>query len=234
MKRRKTTKPGVCALCLEEGELQESHIVSKFLWRQSGVLGPKSSFSVDCLTHPELAEPHLQDGFKEYLLCLSCEGRLNRFETYAARVLFHPQTGPMHTRPGQHHVWENLQYSELKLFQISLLWRMGVSKLPFYSHVELGKHQEILRRMLEAEDPGESWQYGCLASLLNHAGEPLRGIFSQPLGGKRFGHHSYGYTIAGMYWVQFATSHPPEEELLKAVLQSDGTWVLFRGDQRFY
>jgi hypothetical protein len=230
MKRKTTPKAGDCALCLEEAELKESHIVPKFLWKRSGVTGAGTSFSVDCLTHPELAEPHRQDGFKEHLLCLKCEGRLNGFETYAANALFYPETGPMHTRPDRHHVWEGLDYPKLKLFQMSLLWRMGASKLPFYSHVELGKHQEILRRMLEAEEPGEPWQYGCIATLLDHAGKPIDGVFSQPFRHRKFGHHCYEYTVAGMHWIQFATSHPVEPNLVSVMLQKIGTWVLFRGE----
>jgi hypothetical protein len=224
------TKPqsGTCALCLNFKELRKSHITSRFLWRQSGVIGDKKTFPLSSPTHPELDEPYCQDGLKEFLLCHVCEQQFSGYENYAARALF-DDYGPIKNRPKRHFVWTGLDYTTLKLFQMSILWRMGVSSHPFYCNVELGKHAESLRSMLHAGDPGEPWQYGCMATLLEHGGEALLGIFSQPLKSKKFGHHCYIYTIAGMTWVQFVTSHLPDAAPFQAVLQISGRWVLFRG-----
>jgi hypothetical protein len=223
------TQAGKCALCLQEKDLRESHISSKFLWKHSGITGEKKSFAVNSPTHPELNEPHRQDGIKEYLLCHDCEQQIGRYETYAARALFHDD-GPVKNRPSQHYVWQGLDYTRLKLFQMSILWRMGVSSHPFYAHVNLDKHAEILRTMLLSEDPGEPWQYGSMTALLEYAGEPILGVFSQPLRTKKFGRHVYSYTIAGMHWYQYVTSHQPEQEIQQILLQPSGTWVLFRGE----
>lgn len=223
------TKNGKCALCLKQRELRDSHIASKFLWKQSGVIGHKKTFSISSLTHPELSERHRQDGIKEFLLCHDCEQQFCRYEDYAARVLFQNE-GPAKRRPAKHFVWRGLDYACLKLFQMSILWRMGVSSHPFYCKVQLGKHEEALRSLLHAAKPDVPWRYGCMAIMLEHAGNPLLGIFSQPTMAKYFGHHCYRYAIAGMNWVQFVTSHPPEEEISQVVLQKSGTWVLFRGE----
>jgi hypothetical protein len=224
------TQNGTCALCLQPKNLRESHIASKFLWKQSGVIGDKKKFSVTSPTHPDLSESNLQDGLKEFLLCSKCEQQFSRYEDYAARKLFH-DGGPVKNRPDRHFVWPGLDYHTLKLFQMSILWRMGVSSHPFYCNVELGRHEETLRRMLHAEDPGDPWQYGCMTTLLEHGGEPLLGIVSQPLKVRKFERHCYSYAIAGMNWVQFATNHAPEEEIChQVVLQTAGTWVLFLGE----
>jgi len=55
-----------------------------------------------------------------------------------------------------------IDYKLFKLFQLSLLWRAGVSDRPIFKEVALGRHQEILRRMLLDDDPGESHKYGCI------------------------------------------------------------------------
>lgn len=213
--------------------LRESHIASKFLWRKSGVTGDKKKFSLLSPTHPHLNDPHRQDGLKEYLLCHDCEQRFGRYETYAAGVLFH-KNGPVLCRPNGHFILDGLEYRKLKLFQMSILWRMGVSSLPYYCRVELGTHEEILRSMLEAEDPGDPWQYGCVATLLDHNGEPLRGLFSQPMNVKKFDHDCYSYTISGMHWLHFPTSLSPEDDVSRVVLQRDGSWVTFRGEITAY
>ena len=223
------TLAGKCALCLLEKDLRESHISSKFLWKHSGITGEKKRFAVNSPTHPELNEPHRQDGIKEYLLCHNCEQRIGRYETYAARALFH-DNGPVKNRQDRHYVWQGLDYTRMKLFQMSILWRMGVSSHPFYGHVSLGKHAEILRTMLLAENPGEPSLYGCIATLLEHAGKPILGVFSQPLRRNKFGHNVYSYTIAGMHWYQYVTSHRPHQKIQQILLQPSGTWVLFRGE----
>jgi hypothetical protein len=218
-----------CALCCKPKELRDSHIVPNFLWKQSGVKAAKKTFALISPTHPKCDEPHRQDGLKEYLLCHDCEQQFNRYETYAAGRLFH-KNGPIRRPPDNHFVWEGLEYRRLKLFQMSILWRMGVSSHPYYSGVELGKHEGILRTMLNAEDPGDPWQYGCIANLLNHSGKPIPGIFSQPLKTKKFGQDCFSYTISGMHWTHFLIDLPPVEKVRRVVLQRDGTWVLFRGE----
>lgn len=223
------TKTGVCALCLLEKVLIESHITSKFLWKRSGVTGKNKKFSLLSHTHPELSESHRQDGLKEYLLCGGCEKQFGDYETYAARILFHRKS-PIFHPPKRYFILTGLDYRKLKLFQMSILWRMGVSSLPYYSHVELGMEGEIMRCMLKSEEPGDPWRYGCIATLLDHKGVPIRDLFSQPMKTMKFDHECYSYTIAGMYWVHFPATLPPDDDLRRVVLQRDGRWVNFRSE----
>ena len=218
-----------CRLCLHERDLSESHIVSGFIWRNSEVTGDKCKFDLKCISDPEKSEYHQQDGLKEYLLCDECEGRFSRFEDYACRQLF-SQSGPILQRPAGHFKWAGLEYTKFKLFQMSLLWRMGVSTLPYYAHVNLGKHEEILRRMLLSEDPGEPWRYGCIATLLKHVGEPMLGIFAQPERTKLLGHSCYRLVLAGMHWYIFVSSHQPRSIVDSLFLVPSGTWTLFHGE----
>lgn len=50
----------------------------------------------------------------------------------------------------------NLPYRPLKLFRLSLLWRMSVSSLREFALVKLGPHEERIRQMLLQDDPGQS------------------------------------------------------------------------------
>src|SRR5438128_878337 len=138
---------GTCRLCEQDRSLRKSHVAPKFLWKTSGMTGDKRSFSIRSTTHPHLSEHHRQDGFKEHLLCEDCEGQFSRYEDYSRRILF-GRKSPVLQRPAGHYIWDGLNYAKLKLFQMSLLWRMGISSHPYYAHVKLGKHEEILRQML--------------------------------------------------------------------------------------
>jgi hypothetical protein len=44
-------------------------------------------------------------------------------------------------------------YATLKLFLMSLLWRVSVAKGEFFRCVKLGRHEEQLRQMLHAQNP---------------------------------------------------------------------------------
>ena len=56
----------------------------------------------------------------------------------------------------------DVDYTQLRLFYLSLLWRMSVSTHPYFKEVSLGPHEEVLRRMLLEGRPGEPDQYGLL------------------------------------------------------------------------
>jgi hypothetical protein len=222
------TQTGVCALCRVEKALRESHIASKFLWRKSGVTGEKKKFSLLSPMQPNLNEPHRQDGLKEYLLCHNCEQQFGRYETYASRVLFHNSSPILHP-PDQTFILTSIDYCQMKLFQMSILWRMSVSSIPYYSRVELGIDEEILRSMLRVEDPGHPLQYGCIATLLDHSGELIRGLFSQPIKAKKFGQECYSYAISGIHLVHFPIT-VPHDDWSRVFLQRDGSWIVFRGE----
>jgi hypothetical protein len=149
---------------------------AEVLVEDSGIIGNRKNFSVRSSTHPELSKRNRQDGFKEYLLCGNCEERFGNFESYAKEMLF-SATSPIVIRPSGHYVWTGLGYKRMKLFCMSILWRMGVSADPFYNFVELGSEEETLRQMLLSDEPGEEWQYGCMIALLRYRGRPLVGTF---------------------------------------------------------
>lgn len=60
---------------------------------------------------------------------------------------------------------ETNDYDKLKLFFISVLWRAGVSRRPFFRKVRLGPHEGELRRCILEGDPGDFQNYGVLLYL---------------------------------------------------------------------
>lgn len=231
----KITVIGRCRLCLlDDIPLQESHIVPRFLWRDSGVTGSGRSFSLWSESHPDLSRRHVQDGFKEHLLCLKCEGRFGKLETYAKPMLFGP-TSPIIQRPPSHHVWTGLDYKKMKLFHMSILWRMAASANPFYTFVKIADDErETLRQMLLADDPGSPWQYGCLVTLLRHRGKPLLGILSQPRAIRIRRDHCFRLVLAGMQWFMFDSCNMPKDAPVETFLSHEGTWALMQGEAEDY
>lgn len=70
----------------------------------------------------------LQQGLREPMLCEACESRFSVLEDYAARKLRQlPDLSRF--RPGHVEFVGAINYNTFKLFQMSLLWRMGASVL---------------------------------------------------------------------------------------------------------
>jgi hypothetical protein len=74
-----------CRLCGETKELQESHIIPKFVFRWM-----KETSATGYLRFAQQPNLRVQDGIKCYLLCADCERRLNQWETQFASRIFHP------------------------------------------------------------------------------------------------------------------------------------------------
>ena len=216
-----------CRLCNLEKPLRNSHVTPKFLWKDSGLTGKGKNFEAFSPSHPHLSEAHRQDGFKERLLCGDCERRLSVHEQYAKEELF-GKNGPLKIRPRSDFLWNGLNYPALKLFQLSILWRMGLSGRPFYSHVALGRHEAILRKMILNDDPGLPSQYGCICTLLEYKGRPMFSLFSQPRYLKTL--RCYVFVLAGMHWFMFPTDEPPNAMCIPLLLRLSGEWILLKTD----
>lgn len=219
-----------CKLCKRTAKLCESHIIPKFVYKQCGLIGDKKKFALHCVSDKTQSELHRQDGFKEYLLCADCEGRLAIWEGYAEKVLFQASS-PIVKPVGDNTVLGGLEYKPLKLFTTSVMWRMGVSQQPYFGMVQLGSHEEVMRQMLLTENPKEPWRYGCALSFLFHNRLPLNGVFSQPqpfMIGK--GRWCYRFILSGVLWNVFVSKTPQNFLNTRLTLQESGEWVLFSGE----
>jgi hypothetical protein len=126
-----------CALCLLERDLRRSHIFPEFFYKPMYNEGRYFQIS----TNPSQKIIPRQKGIWETLLCQKCEGRLSQLEDYARRVLYGGTEISITQHPGKI-IIHDLDYTRFKLFQMSLLWRAGVSKRPEFKNVSLGPHEE--------------------------------------------------------------------------------------------
>jgi hypothetical protein len=90
----------------------------------------------------------------------------------------------------------NLNYAKFKLFQLSILWRAGVSSS--FRQVQLGPHRERLRAMLLAGEPGSSQDYPTLMFMLLDEGRPVGDLIIEPSPARLDGHKCYRFIFGGM------------------------------------
>ncbi len=101
---------GKCKLCHKEKELQESHIIPKFVYKwmkQTGTGRFRQGLNIN--------KP-IQDGTKEFLLCRDCEQEFSKREDWFKKNVFSSfiDKGVTTFYPS-----DNLKY-----FAVSLLWRV--------------------------------------------------------------------------------------------------------------
>ncbi|MBW8722361.1 MAG: hypothetical protein JF626_11000 [Polaromonas sp.] len=161
---------------------------------------------------------------REYLLCDDCEQKLSVWEGYARTIFVQPLT-PLEIRRENSmlHV-AGLDYAKLKLFELSILWRAGVSRLPFFAKCQLGPHAETLRRQLDASDPGDSDRYGALMYGLKvgELSETLQ-VITEPRPVRGFGIKAYNLTFGGFLWMYFVSNSDPPLLARQAFLREDGS-----------
>lgn len=192
-----------CALCQSNSPLQNSHVIPEFFYAE--LYDKSHRFH----TVPfDAAEPERfkQKGIYEKLLCKACEQKFSVWEKYAKEA-FCQGIGIQIEQAGPLLKLSNLDYPKFRLFLLSLLWRMGVSSLHFFSLVNLGsRHEKNLRLALLNEDPLEPLQYPCLMTVVHDKKLPPHWI-SQPMHMKSDGKHCYCVVINGMLFQFYVTSH---------------------------
>lgn len=147
-----------CYLCLKDKELRNSHVIPEFVYKE--LYGSKHKFHV-LSTLKNRPRPMEQKGIREKLLCNECEGKLLLWEKYAREILL-GGAGVTVQRDGELLILSGLDYDKFKLFQLSILWRASVSTHPMFSKVNLGPHEERIRKFVDSKNPGRYTDYPCV------------------------------------------------------------------------
>ena len=239
MTKAVSKNPQVCALCLEERELKNSHIISEFVYKALGVYDEKHRFCGFSTDPAESVNTH-QKGFREHLLCGVCEGRLNVWETYARKVLFGGCELEMSAVPDDPKVAataRGVDYAKFKLFSMSLLCRAGVSSLEMFELVDLGPHAEQLRLLILDEQPGAHWQYGCGVLVApdpdSDVESPFSKVIDNPEPFRVKSHRTYRFMMGNMFWLFPVSSQMQdmEQEGFYFSLFEDGRLTFYNGGQ---
>lgn len=192
-------------LCHLDKGLRKSHVVPEFLYSSLYSNKEKRIYSVPLDGRSKLKV--LQQGLKELLLCDECECQLSRYEKYAHQIIYvGGNSERIVTDSPEFFVVAGIEYPQLKLFLMSLLWRASVSKLEFFARVTLGPYEEQLRRMLLAEEPGPAELFGCQITAVELDRELLE-VIRMPDKVHLDGHTSYRFLIAGFMYVYTVSKH---------------------------
>lgn len=211
-----------CALCYRDEPLMASHIVPEFLYQT--LYDEKHRF-LQISDDPNRRNRYRQKGLYEQMLCFACEQRLSVFEQYMDGLL-NGGIGIDVKREGHYIHLSNVDYAKLKLFQLSVLWRASVSKLPAFSQVALGPHEDRIRSMLLASDPGSSESYGCLMFTLMHDEELVTDLVVPPTWARLLGRKAYRFVFGGVVFLYVVSSTPVPPYVSAHFAQEKGTVIV--------
>lgn len=111
----------------------------------------------------------VQKGLRERLFCDDCEQLFNdRYEKPFLTDWIHNFPLAKQLTPERSYTITVPSYDRFRLFHLSILFRASVSSNPTYTQVNLGGHEERIRKMLLNIDPGEHWQYLLIGYVVIH------------------------------------------------------------------
>ncbi len=226
----KQTKIGTCALCQATPvKLCESHIIPEFLYSLPGDQAERNELWL-WSSDPATRGKRTPRGVYERLLCLPCEGRFQRLEDYVATLLYDTQ-GRVKAQErdlGTRFEFTGIEYPRMKLFLLSMLWRMGVSRSDSFKTIQLDAHNEQLRTMLMNDDPGPGPAFGCVISYCpllaqRHPKLDFRqfGVFPEMIQGRE-GYPKIRMVFGGLFWQYHITYSGVGAEAIQFMLSERG------------
>jgi hypothetical protein len=190
-----------------------------------------------------------KQGLIRRLLCICCEQKIGKWETYARLALYGNAPGPDIRKrdigesvlsllgPKYPSVFKDLRvvkldYTKFKLFELSILWRAGLENKSWGKQVTLGPFQEDLRKHLLSGDPGPPLYLP--ATVVDYRDNLIR--FEEMIPAVELLHkrpfHSYRLTLGGYGWFFSVSNNAVHSAAPRFALQQDGTLQVLVVDGR--
>lgn len=181
----------LCKLCNQEKRLRDSHIIPKYFIKR---ISPTDGTA---LIEVASNSPHIKRrpiGYYEKLLCEDCENLTARWDD--AGIKFFQKTGNWKKVSNlAYYEVEDYDYSQLKLFFMSILWRASVSTHPIFSEVKLGGFQQRLLKLLQQSNPSDPDDFGVVLFKYAESENELEKIILGPTRYKPNGINHYRFKL---------------------------------------
>lgn len=161
------------------------------------------------------------------ILCGNCDNKvLGRLERYASLVLYggiELTIESMADRNKSSYVKVNgIDYRMFKLFLLSILWRASVSNLPIFKNVNLGIHEQVIRRKILDNNPGSAAKYPCaIFTHLHNHNIPYQ-IIVEPAVVINGEQQIYAFLISGNLFVFFTATDTKTEWVQDCTINENG------------
>lgn len=221
---------GVCQLCKTNQLLVDAHIIPK--WMYIGILNKDYKSLIVNLAgegYPKRSPSGLYD---PNILCRNCDNSiLSPLEKYGQRILCNPDgtfidffNHPSIIQSGGLRLvkLKDINYTTFKLFLLSLIWRMHITKIPFFKPVDLGSYAEELRSALLGTRyvPEDQFEVAILG--INDAPELITRLICNPKRIKQGGNTYYITLINGFFFMFNISPRDKLPLIVKSRLRESG------------
>ena len=227
-------KQGVCKLCGQCRFLVDAHIIPQSFFDFMRQGDPRPSRIYAGGEHPKRTRTGIHD---EELVCADCEGVLSVLDDYGAKILIpeFPESMCIKTPDGVPLFFQlpSYNYGVLKLFLLSVLWRMSATKRPEFSCISLGPHEIRLAEMIKMNAPGSPDEYPVILSRFT---DPV-GHYSilKPRRTRITTGHTFSFFFLGGYIVRVKVDRRPvPTEINPFMLCPDAPLTIVLDDSRNY
>lgn len=149
-----------CKFCLKDKKLIDAHIIPRCFFEAMRDQGDSRPFQLLSNTQNEYPQKLWIGSYDKNILCEDCEKIFQKYDDYACKTLLSSINNseyaldPSGNKIG--YKLENVDYENLKLFFLSVLWRASASKRKEFKKVEIGPFENNLRDMIQKDNPGGS------------------------------------------------------------------------------
>jgi hypothetical protein len=228
-----------CKLCgLPFDAFPKSHIIPDFMYKH--LKNDKSQILRLRMPVGTRLKPIFTGFYQKPFLCYGCEKKIGKWETYSEKILYGstnikmPKVAPS----ADSHVQDvlNVDYSNFKLFLLSVLWRASVTCHEFFKEVALGpNHEKILAAMLNAENPGDEESYPVMMIVPKGLANSSVAIFPPYKSKSDTNAVRYVFPISEAIYVFHVSPHGLEELQRQTLLKKSNTmkilyWPISRVD----
>jgi hypothetical protein len=216
----------LCKFCNEERPLINAHIVPEAFFRDM-----KSSDEAMLYLLSSNAEKRPKrtpiGPYDPGILCRSCEEQFQEWDDYGAKLLIADRdTAFRKISVAEFDVFvaDEFDYTKLKLFLISVVWRAAVATHPTFNKVSLGPRVNRAKQLIEARDAGVPSEFPfVLSRLIPSPGVQLAPKFAAPPISRRYpgGCHAVKLYL-GSFLADVCTGRNPFPPALGQVIVSPG------------
>ena len=105
-----------------------------------------------------------------------------------------------------------------------------MSSLQMFEQVNLGPHEEVLRKMILTEDAGRPDKYPFMLAPIVHDEEVQTDLIMQPSWTRLEGHYGYRFVFSGLAWVFLVSGHKPPFVIANAAISEQGRIIMLISD----
>lgn len=212
-----------CKLCLQEKKLINSHIVPEFFYKCTY----SSSHKISVVSTGKISKEflNLQKGLRQRLLCEDCEQLFSAWEKYVREAIFGGT--PLKIMSNDRLIKiDGLDYSKFRLFGLSLIWRASVSTNQFFENIDLGSHEEIIRKKLLQNEPGDENEYAIVLSAVKIDNAPIIDLVMKPEELSENGFTYLRFFLGSFIWLFVISDDASAFRLNEFFLKRDGSILI--------